>query len=70
MKYPFWSAADAKVNSSAKAGAGNPAGNVFAPGEADTCFQGSSSHSRYRGQRSGTAVSARGPYNLRVARSL
>lgn len=65
MKYPFWSAADAKVNSSAKAGAGNPAGNVFAPGEADTCFQGSSSH-----QRSGTAVSARGPYNLRVARSL
>ena len=39
VKYPFWSAADAHVNASAKPGQGDPNGAVFAPGEADTCFQ-------------------------------
>ena len=54
VKYPFWSAADAHENASASPGAGNPNGNVFSPGEADTCFQGSSTQV---GQ-----VSARRPY--------
>lgn len=40
VKYPFWSAANADFNSSASAGQGTPDGSVFAPGEADTCFQG------------------------------
>eukprot|EP01052_Picozoa_sp_SAG31_P048113 SAG31_NODE_9923_length_1209_cov_1.507207_1_plen_133_part_10 len=40
VKYPFWSASSAQTDSSPKAGAGDPMGNVFAPGEADTCFQG------------------------------
>jgi alpha-L-fucosidase len=42
VKYPFWTAADAGVNVSATPGQGNPNGDVFAPGEADTCFQGGS----------------------------
>jgi alpha-L-fucosidase len=36
VKYPFWSTAD----SSLAQGAGSADGKVFAPGEADTCFQG------------------------------
>ena len=40
VKYPFWSAANTLgVNASAKPGQGDPNGKVFAPGEADTCFQ-------------------------------
>ena len=56
VKYPFWSAADAAVNASAKPGQGNPNGAVFAPGEADTCFQGSGDGG------SEGRVSAEGPY--------
>ena len=41
VKYPFWSADTAKKPlGSPDAGAGSPNGTFFAPGEADTCFQG------------------------------
>ena len=43
VTYPFWSAADAPINASAQPGPGSVDGAVFAPGEADTCFQGSAS---------------------------
>jgi|ERR1712130_379282 len=39
----FWSAQNIRVNQSSPRGRGTPNGNVFAPAEADTCFQGSSS---------------------------
>lgn len=35
VKYPFWST----VDSSGHQGAGKPDGQIFSPGEADTCFQ-------------------------------
>lgn len=47
------------MNSSATAGQGNPNGAVFAPGEADTCFQGSGDDAA--GSKGGK-VSAAGPY--------
>ncbi len=41
VKYPFWSQDTAKAPASPDAGQGSPTGAWFAPGEADTCFQGS-----------------------------
>ena len=42
VKYPFWSQDHATAPASPDAGQGSPNGTWFAPGEADTCFQGSS----------------------------
>lgn len=50
------------MNSSAKPGQGNPNGAVFAPGEADTCFQGSGDGRITAIDGSDGRVSAEGPY--------